>query len=78
MLPSQDRKLMPQQHEFDVFSELGPSTPNEQAQNSREGKISEGKGIDRSSQAQRTPSQLTALAPFSGFRYSRAHVNYEM
>jgi hypothetical protein len=42
MLASHDRKLMPQQHEFDVFSVFVPSTPNEQPQNSREGKVSEG------------------------------------
>jgi hypothetical protein len=28
MLASQDRELVPQQHEFDVLGELGPSTPN--------------------------------------------------
>jgi hypothetical protein len=42
MLASQDRELVPQQHEFDVFRELGPPTPNEQLQNSRERKVSEG------------------------------------
>jgi hypothetical protein len=42
MLASQDRELVPQQHEFDVFRELGPPTPNEQLENSRERKVSEG------------------------------------
>lgn len=32
MLASQDRQLMAQQHEFAVFSELGPSSSNEQPQ----------------------------------------------
>jgi hypothetical protein len=44
MLASQDRELVPQQHEFDVLGELGPSASNEQPQNSREGKVSEGEG----------------------------------
>ena len=42
LLASQDRELVPQQHDFDVVGELGPSTSNEQPQNSREGKVSEG------------------------------------
>jgi hypothetical protein len=42
MLASQDPELVPQQHEFYVLGELGPSTQNEQPHNSGEGKVSEG------------------------------------
>lgn len=41
MLASQHRELVSQHQEFDVFGELGPSIPNEQPQNSREGEASE-------------------------------------
>jgi len=35
MLASEDRELVPQQHEFEVFRELGPPIPNEQLENSK-------------------------------------------
>lgn len=47
ILAGQDRELVPQQHEFHVFRELGPSTPNEQPQDSREGKVSKGEERSR-------------------------------
>jgi hypothetical protein len=42
LLARQHRQLVAEQHEFDVFGELGPSTPNEQPQNSGEAKVGEG------------------------------------
>jgi hypothetical protein len=42
VLTSQDRELVAQQHQLHVLGELGLSTPNEQPQNSSEGKVSEG------------------------------------
>src|SRR6266540_87135 len=42
LLTSQNRKLVPQQHQLHVLGALGPSTPNEQPQNGSESKISEG------------------------------------
>jgi hypothetical protein len=42
LLASQDRELVPQQHEFHILGELGPSVPNDQPQNSGEGKVGEG------------------------------------
>ena len=43
MLASQDRELVPQQHEFHVLGEVGLPPPNEQPQQSSEGNVSEGK-----------------------------------
>jgi hypothetical protein len=42
ILASQDRELVPQQHEFDVFRGLGRSSPNEQRQDRGKGQVSEG------------------------------------
>ena len=42
MLTSQNRELVPQQHQFHVFGELGSTTANEQPQNSSERKVSKG------------------------------------
>jgi hypothetical protein len=76
MLASQDRELVPQHDEFDVLGELGPSTPNEQPQNSREGKV--GEGEEHRSILPGPANALTAdrsCALPSGFWYSRARVN---
>jgi hypothetical protein len=35
-LAPQHRELVPQQHQLHVLGEVGPSTPNEQSQNSNE------------------------------------------
>jgi hypothetical protein len=35
MSATKDQELVPEQHDFDVRGELGPSTPNEQPQNSQ-------------------------------------------
>jgi hypothetical protein len=43
MLASQDRKLVPQQHEFHVLGEVGLPPSNDQLQQSSEGNVSEGK-----------------------------------
>jgi hypothetical protein len=76
MLASQHRELVPQQHEFDVLIELGPSTPNEQTQDSREGKVSEGEEHEPILPG-RTEGGYGSrfVAPSSGFWYSRARVN---
>jgi hypothetical protein len=78
LLASQNRELVPQQHQFHVLGELGPSTPNEQPQNSSEGKVSE-----REEHRPILPGRANALTAdsscavqrflaFSGFWYSRA------
>jgi hypothetical protein len=73
MLASQDPELVPQQHEFHVLGELGPSTPNEQPHNSGEGKVSEGEEHRPILPARaNAPTGLGALAQISGFWYSRA------
>jgi hypothetical protein len=76
MLASQDRELVPQHDEFDVLGELGPSTPNEQPQNSREGKVGEGEEHRPILPGLGTPSRLTVLAPSGGFWYPRAREPY--
>jgi hypothetical protein len=43
MLASQDRNLVPKQHEFHVLGEVGLPPSNEQPQQSSEGNVSEGK-----------------------------------
>jgi hypothetical protein len=70
LLTRQHRQLMTEQHEFDVFGELGAPTPNEQPQNSREAKIGEGKQHRAILPARATglPCRLP-LAPLSGFWY---------
>jgi hypothetical protein len=42
LLTSQDRELVPQEHQFYVLGELGPAGANEQPQNSSEGKVRKG------------------------------------
>ena len=42
MLTSQNRELVPKEHQFHVFGELGSATADEQPQNSSEGKVGEG------------------------------------
>jgi hypothetical protein len=42
MLTSQNRELVPQQHQFHVLGELGSAAANEQPQNSSKGKVGEG------------------------------------
>src|SRR6266545_5712062 len=42
MLTSQNRKLVPQQHQLHVLGELGSPTANEQPQNSSKGKVGKG------------------------------------
>jgi hypothetical protein len=42
MLASQDRELVSQHHQLDVLGEFSLPTPNEQPQNRRERKVSEG------------------------------------
>src|SRR5215204_4076101 len=42
VLTSQNRELVPQQHQLHVLGELGSPTTNEQSQNSSKGKVSEG------------------------------------
>src|SRR5207247_5704495 len=42
IVASQHQELVAQQHQLHVLGELGPSTPNEQPQNSNEGKVGEG------------------------------------
>jgi hypothetical protein len=44
ILASQHRELVPKQHQLSVLGELGPSTPNEQPQNSNEGKVGRRRG----------------------------------
>lgn len=68
MLTSQNRELVPQQHQFHVFCELGSTTANEQPQNSSERKVGEGEehrailpGPGERARGWRI------LAPFSGF-----------
>jgi hypothetical protein len=41
MLTSQNRELVPQQHQFHVLGELSSAAANEQPQNSSKGKVSE-------------------------------------
>jgi hypothetical protein len=41
VLTSQNRELVPQQHQLHVLGELGAPTANEQPQNGSEGKVSE-------------------------------------
>ena len=43
LLTSQNRELMPQQHQLHVLGELGSATADEQPQDSNEGKVGEGK-----------------------------------
>jgi hypothetical protein len=74
-LASRNRKLMPKQHEFDVFRELGPSTPNEQPQYSGGGKVSEGEEHRPILPGRPKALRLAILAPASGFWYARARVN---
>ncbi len=42
LLASQDRELVPQEHQFHVLGELGSATADEQPQNSSKGKVREG------------------------------------
>jgi hypothetical protein len=42
LLTSQNRGLVPQQHQFHVLGELGAAAADEQPQNSREGNLGEG------------------------------------
>jgi hypothetical protein len=42
MLTSQNRELVPKEHQFHVLGELGAATVDEQPQNSSEGKVREG------------------------------------
>jgi hypothetical protein len=42
MLTSQDRELVPKQHQLHILGELGSATANEQPQNRRKGKVGEG------------------------------------
>ena len=42
VLTSQNRELVPQQHQLHVLGKLGSPTTNEQSQNSSKGKVSEG------------------------------------
>jgi hypothetical protein len=41
-LTSQNRELVPQEHQFHVLGELGSAAADEQPQNGREGKVGEG------------------------------------
>jgi hypothetical protein len=43
LLTSQNRELMPQQHQLQVLGELGPTATDEQPQNCGKGKVGEGK-----------------------------------
>jgi hypothetical protein len=43
LLTSQNRELVPQQHQLHVLGELGPATADEQPQNRGKGKVGEGK-----------------------------------
>jgi hypothetical protein len=74
LLASQNRELVPQQHQFHVLGELGPSTPNEQSQNSSEGKVSEGEEHrpDTASRANAlTADSSCALQPLLVFARAR-------
>lgn len=73
MLASQNRELVPQQHQFHVLGELGLSTPNEQPQNSGEGKVREGEE-HRFDPPRPSKRPQAVLAPFSGFWCPRARV----
>jgi hypothetical protein len=51
LLTSQNRELVPQQHQFHVLGELGPTAADERPQNSCKGKQAKERSIERSSQA---------------------------
>ena len=77
LLGRQHRQLVTEHHEFDVFGELGPPTPNEQPQNSREGKVSE-----REEHRAILPGPATALGVAQSLRHSTvsgtgARVNFK-
>jgi hypothetical protein len=67
LLTSQNRELVPQQHQLHILGELGSATADEQPQSSGKGKVGEGKSIERSSQAQRTGSRSIDLVSFQRF-----------
>jgi hypothetical protein len=67
MLTSQNRELVPQQHQFHVFGELRSTTANEQPQNSSERKVGEGKEHRAILPGRRTPSQLAVSCAVQRF-----------
>jgi hypothetical protein len=72
MLTSQNRELVPQQHQLHVLGELGAPTANEQPQNGSKGKVGEGEEHRAILSGPAAPQSRSVLALFSGSWYSRA------
>jgi hypothetical protein len=67
MLTSQNRELVPQQHQLHILGELGSPATNEQAQNGCEGAVREGEEHRAIlPEPANPPESWTVLAPFSG------------
>jgi hypothetical protein len=66
LLTSQNRELVPQQHQLHILGELGPATADEQPQNRGKGKVGEGK--EHRAILPGPANSLMVDGPFGSFR----------
>jgi hypothetical protein len=76
LLTSQNRELVPQEHELHVLGELGSTAADEQPQNCGKGKV--GEGEEHRGILSRTGRGLLILARRRGFWCPRARVKHRM